>query len=228
MAGSSPFGNIPSEKKATLVIKKKSGDVKLPCHFNPEKYTVSREVMWARQPVIGKNVPPSEFMGGGASKTTLTLLFDTSTESSPKDVRDYTRKIWDATRIDEDNKNQVTNKGEPPRVIFIWGKSWSFEAIIHSLSEEFILFNEDGIPIRSNITVGLTQIVDDTSFGKQNPTSGGTPGKVYTVREGDRLDLIAAQNYGKATHWRHIAEQNNIDDPRKLKPGQRLILPPLS
>ncbi len=226
MAGA--FANIPKDKKAVIVIKKKSGDVTLSCHFNPENYTISRDIGWQPQPIKGQNVPVSEFNGGGPNKTDLSLLFDTSAEPAGKDVRDYTKKLWDATRIDEDSKHPVTQKGEPPHVIFIWGRSWSFEAVISSLSEQFILFNEDGIPIRSSIKIGLTQVIDDTTFGKQNPTSGGIPGKMYTVQEGDRLDLIAAQHYDKPMLWRLIAEYNEIDNPRNLVPGQHLIIPPLS
>ncbi len=227
MANPGSSGNIANDKKATIIIKKKSGDVKLTCHFNPERYTVSRDVDWQLQPIKGQNVAASEFRGGGPSRTTLTLLFDTTSEESVTDVRDHTKKLWDASRIDQDAKNNTTNKGEPPRVVFIWGRAWSFEAIINSISEEFVLFNEDGVPLRSNVTVSLTQVKDDTTFGRQNPTSGGTPGKVYTVREGDRLDLIAAQYYNKPMLWRYIAEHNDIDNPRELVPGQQLLIPEL-
>ncbi|HEX2914633.1 MAG TPA: LysM peptidoglycan-binding domain-containing protein [Chloroflexia bacterium] len=226
MTQDNSFSNIPSSKKATIVIKKKTGDETLTCHFNPEKYTITRTIGWQQQSIKGQNVPPSEFTGGGPSKMDLNLLFDTSFETTAKDVRTDTKKLWDATRVETDS-NDTSNKGQPPHIVFIWGRSWTFEAVITSLSEEFILFNEDGIPIRSNIRIQLTQVKDDTSFGKQNPTSGATPGKVYTVREGDRLDLIAAQYYKKPMLWRYIAEHNDIDNPRQLVPGQQLIIPPL-
>ena len=222
------FATIPNNKKAILMIKKKSGDVPLPCHFNPENYTISRDIGWQPQPIKGQNVPTSEFKGGGPNKTQLNLLFDTTMDKAVKDVRDYTKKLWDATKIDEANLHAVTQKGEPPHVVFMWGRSWSFEGVITSLSEQFVLFSDEGIPLRSNIQLGLTQVVDDTTFGKQNPTSGGIPGgKLYTVREGDRLDLIAAQQYDKPMMWRHIAEYNDIDNPRNLVPGSKLIIPPL-
>jgi nucleoid-associated protein YgaU len=69
--------------------------------------------------------------------------------------------------------------------------------------------------------------VDDTSFGRQNPTSGAIAGKIHLVREGDRMDLLANQYYKKPMLWRYIAEHNDIDNPRNLTPGTRLIIPPL-
>jgi len=50
---------------------------------------------------------------------------------------------------------------------------------------------------------------------------------MHVVRSGDRLDNIAAKEYGDAGNWRPIAEANNLDDPRRLQPGHVLIIPPL-
>jgi nucleoid-associated protein YgaU len=41
------------------------------------------------------------------------------------------------------------------------------------------------------------------------------------------LDWIAYQEYGAPAYWRHIAETNNLDDPKALYPGQILKLVPL-
>jgi nucleoid-associated protein YgaU len=47
------------------------------------------------------------------------------------------------------------------------------------------------------------------------------------VREGERLDWIAYQEYGRAAYWRHIAETNDLADPTDIRPGQILQLVPL-
>jgi hypothetical protein len=220
-------GGLPKDKKAVIVIKKKSGPEKrLTCHFNPTDYTISRDVTWQFKSVLGKDVPVADFQGGGSNKLTLKLLFDTTMEAgAPKDVRSDTKHLWDAAYIDTGSKDAVTNKSEPPHILFIWGTTWSFEAIITNISQEFTLFSDSGIPLRSNVTLSMTQVVDDRNFGRQNPTSGGIQGKIHVVREGDRLDLIANQYYSKPMKWRDIADYNNIDNPRLIKPGMRLVIP---
>ena len=45
------------------------------------------------------------------------------------------------------------------------------------------------------------------------------------VRAGDTLAGIAYAEYGNPNLWRAVAELNNIDDPMRLRPGQRLMLP---
>jgi hypothetical protein len=224
-------GAASNDNKATIIVKKSGSQVAIPCHFNPTDYTLTRSVSWKFDKAPGKDMPLATFQGGDKTTLTLKLLFDTSMEEGNKDVRDYTKHLWDAAMIDPGGKNATTGTGEPAHVVFMWGpatnRSWNFEAVVTNLTQDFILFREDGTPIRSNVTLALTQIKDEASFARQNPTSGGIPGEVHLVREGDRLDLLAARYYKKATLWRYIAEHNDIDNPRQLKPGQRLIIPPL-
>ena len=64
--------------------------------------------------------------------------------------------------------------------------------------------------------------------GKGGGGKGGDDTKTrrYTVEAGDTLARIALKFYGNPNKWRLIAHRNKIDDPRKLKPGTRLIIPP--
>ncbi|MHB8798902.1 MAG: LysM peptidoglycan-binding domain-containing protein [Thermoanaerobaculia bacterium] len=52
-------------------------------------------------------------------------------------------------------------------------------------------------------------------------------GKVHVVEKGDTLSAIAKQYYGKAGAYMKIFEANRdvLDDPDKIKPGQRLRIP---
>lgn len=64
-----------------------------------------------------------------------------------------------------------------------------------------------------------------TAPGKGNPTS--RPAAVtYVVKGGDTLAGIASRFYRNPDRWRLIADANGIRDPRKLRVGQRLTIPP--
>jgi nucleoid-associated protein YgaU len=43
----------------------------------------------------------------------------------------------------------------------------------------------------------------------------------------DALWLIAAREYDDPTEWTRIAEANDLDDPRKIEPGDWLQVPPI-
>jgi len=67
--------------------------------------------------------------------------------------------------------------------------------------------------------------------GKPAPIAPPPPGateeaRVVTVQKGDTLQKIAARELGDASRWRVLAEWNPGLDPKRLKRGQELRLPP--
>ncbi|HEY6057334.1 MAG TPA: hypothetical protein VIV06_04840, partial [Candidatus Limnocylindrales bacterium] len=61
---------------------------------------------------------------------------------------------------------------------------------------------------------------------KQNPTSGAIHSRAtHVMREGDSLASVAYLEYGDPALWRGLAAFNEIDDPGRLTPGTRLLLP---
>ena len=74
------------------------------------------------------------------------------------------------------------------------------------------------------MTVTLEELAGEAP--KQNPTSGGlVPHRVHELVAGDTLAGIAYAEYGNPNLWRAVADLNHIDDPMRLRPGQRLMLP---
>lgn len=197
------------------------------CMFNPTDYSFAKSVGWSETGERGGNVPTLEFTGGQPATLGLKLFFDTN--DTGEDVRTkYTNKLWDLAMVNKQKLDPKTGKGRPPRCTFEWGSAWSFEAVVTSIDTNFTMFLEDGTPTRATVNLSLKQAKDPGNFPAQNPTSGGIAGhKRYVVQQRETLDLIAAQEYGQASHWRHIAEANNIDDPMRIRPGTVLALPPL-
>ena len=48
------------------------------------------------------------------------------------------------------------------------------------------------------------------------------------MRDGERLDAIAHRVYGDARYWRPLAAANHLTNPRCLRPGTVLVLPPVA
>ena len=79
------------------------------------------------------------------------------------------------------------------------------------------------------VTYGITwfpqEAVKNQNKG-QNPTSRAAGAqRVHVVEPGDTIDLIASNEIGEPGDWRQLAEANQLDDPRRLRPGQRLMIP---
>ena len=65
-------------------------------------------------------------------------------------------------------------------------------------------------------------------FSNVEGGSSSTAAKIYEVVPGDSLSKIAKREYGNASEWTRIYEANRdvLDDPNKIKPGQKLKIPP--
>lgn len=200
---------------------------KLDVLFNPTEYSIKKDNQWKQKPVVGKNVPKLDFTGGGSRTLTMDLFFDVY-ETKGADVRDHVNKLWNLTMIDETKKNPKTKRARPPLCLLQWGPNWTFKAALTSLSVSYTLFREDGTPVRATAKVTLQEAEDDSEKKGTNPTSFAELGRrCREIRPHDTLALIAYEEYGASSLWRNIAIDNEIDDPKDLRPGQIISIPAL-
>ena len=202
------------------------------CLFNPTEYAFAKQNNWRSDSLTGNNVPVPSFEGGGVMTMSFQLFFDTykGEESQMQDVREYTEKLLKLMHIAPSTMNADPNakKGRPPICTFHWGNYWSFKGVFTSINLRFTLFTSQGKPVRATADVQMRQVEEEGTYPPQNPTSGGVGVRSsYLVQSGDTLDLIAYREYGDPTRWRPIADANELEDPRTLRPGQRLVVPDL-
>jgi nucleoid-associated protein YgaU len=223
---------MSAAQMAHAVIKTIDGEkIQVKCLFNPKEYSFAKSNSWPKDQKAAADTPVLNFGGGSPATLSMDLLFDTYQNprngGQSRDVRTvYINDLWKMMFVDKQLAEKKKNKqGRPPKVQFTWGKALSFEAVMTSLSVTFTLFLPDGTPVRASAKVAFQQ-VKDTKELPQNPTSGGLGGeRVRTVEEGDRLDLIAHEEYGDTAQWRLIAAANGITNPRNLRPGSTLVIP---
>lgn len=201
--------------------------------FNPSEYSISKSNKWEMKANKSGNVPKWEFGGGDPRTLQLELFFDASLPGGnvrPEDVRRRTNQLFKIMMIDPKLKGQSKNSkmGQPPKVRVYWGEDTKnyFECYLTSCQIKYTMFNDKGMPIRASATIQMKEVKDPEQMEGTNPTSVGEPGRrIRVVQEGDRLDLIAYDEYGDANQWRRIAEANGITDPLDLTPGTTLAIP---
>jgi nucleoid-associated protein YgaU len=211
--------------KAEIYNLDKPGSRPVEVMFNPKEYSFSKQNQWTEGQTPASNVPQIEFGGGRPATLTMQLFFDTF--ATKEDVREkYTDAIWEMTQIDPNLEDPKSRRGRPPMVRFQWGDSWSFDAVITSLKQNFTLFHHTGKPLRATLDISFQQVRDTARLRPQNPTSGGVGGeRVWRVQPGDTLTSIAHREYGDATLWRPIAEANGLTRLRDLPAGMTLVIP---
>lgn len=157
---------------------------------------------------------------------TIELFFDTTlTGSPPENVQQYTKKVFNLTqpRIGTEDKR-------PPRCKLVWGiiggKDSVFlpDGFLESVTKTLTHFLEDGTPVRATLNCTFREWADATKKKKaENPIDD----PVRIVKRGETLSSIANEEYGEPALWRIIAEENRLDNPRKITPGLVLTIPPL-
>jgi hypothetical protein len=203
--------------KAKIIAKRSNSEDTIPVLFNPNEYEISAGNKFNWQEIPGLSQPIAQFGSGSETTLSVTLFFDTYEQGT--DVRTYTKKISSLLDVDKDLH-------APPLCRFVWG-SLDFKGVITSITQKFTMFLDTGEPVRATLNVKF-QLAQSVTEQYQNiPRQSADRTKQRTVKQGDQLWHLAHEEYENSGMWRSIASANNIDNPRKLQTGKRLIVPRL-
>lgn len=194
-------------------------DTQIEILYFPTEYSIEKSNSFSEISIPGLESPYLQYVKGNAGTITLEVFYDTYEDNI--DVRDYTNKLSSLMDID-------TKLHAPPSLRFIWGMSSQepFNCVLEKVSTKFTMFNSDGIPVRARLNITLKGIKLELNDREKSLQSADRT-KLYIVKQGDSLWSIASMEYGNPGLWRHIADENNIYDPKRLRPGAKLVIPPL-
>jgi nucleoid-associated protein YgaU len=195
--------------------------------FNPTEYTVAKSAQWNRPTTKGaKSATKPDFQGVNPQTLQMEIFFDEYESGGNVTEKVATLLEWLVPTASSFSKDQP----QPPVLVFEWGVNdalKNFRGFLKSVSAKYTMFRTDGQPTRASANVSLEEVPHDAA--KTNPTSGAIAGRsTHVLREGDSLASIAYAEYGNATLWRGLAAFNDIDDPLRLKPGSRILVPTIS
>ena len=212
----SASGKLVSAVVQLLDGKSRPTDV-IPVLFNPEQYDLSKQIKYGSTEIAGLTTPVTQFASGDAETLSMELFFDTSEERT--DVRAATELLDQLVTVDGEQH-------APPRCRFVWG-SLVFTAVVERLEKSFTKFLPTGQPVRARVNVTFREYKTAKQQRDANPFFSSDTTSIRTVTGEETLWLIADEEYGDPGLWRRIAEANDIDNPRDLRPGQRLVVPEL-
>ena len=202
--------------KAKIINLDKSGD-DLTVLFNPKEFSIQKTVQWEPHKAPGLDLPEQEFTSGNPRVLSVELFFDTYEEK--KSVHEHTDKLQNYALVDPD-------KHRPPVVMFQWGQV-KFKGVVETLNLRFTMFLNDGTACRAVATVNIKESETAKEQLEKKPRNSPDHTKRRTVKMGETLALIAHEEYDDAAEWRRIADANGITDPKDVKPGTVLTLPPI-
>ncbi|GJG89718.1 peptidoglycan-binding protein [Gemmatimonadetes bacterium T265] len=194
--------------------------------FNPEEYSIAREVNYAQAAVPGLSAPLLQFAHGNMQTLEMELLVDTyeahpgpGATAAGDDVRPVVRRITDLMNVDPTTH-------APPVLLFTWG-TLTFTCVLARATQRYIMFRPDGTPVRARVQVSFNEFRNGDLEAKEVKRETADYSKLYVVGQGETLSAIAGRVYDDPAAWRPIAVHNGIDDPRALAVGRRLLVPTL-
>ncbi|MUT65926.1 LysM peptidoglycan-binding domain-containing protein [Paenibacillus sp. NEAU-GSW1] len=203
--------------KAKIIVERSSGQEIIEVMFNPTEYELDTANEFTDDEVPGLQTPLAQYTGGKETTLTMDLFFDSY--ELGEDVRKFTSKIANILDVDSDLH-------APPPCRFVWG-SLDFKGVLNSVKQRFTMFHESGVPVRATLSVSFTSTQSMKEQYQEIPRQSADRTKQRTVKLGDHLWMLAADEYDDPGAWRHIAEANGIDNPRELTPGRKLTIPRL-
>ncbi len=209
----------------------KSGGKSVTVQFNPESLKVSfaNQLVQADNAGAGDQSGPAarQFVGAGTTKLALQLWFDVGAQALEGanrvlDVRELTKHVAYFITPKADGAKFI-----PPGLRFLWG-SFQFDGFVDSLDESLEYFSDEGVPLRANVALAMSQQRIQEFSGRQGsppPSAGGISGlpagtnPLVQATRGATVQSIA-DSIGKGGDWQDLAQANGIENPRLLSPGQ--------
>jgi nucleoid-associated protein YgaU len=210
--------------KITVLAGGKEGQV-FEVLFNPSEYSFERSNTYKATAVPGLGSPLLQFVNGEADQLSMELFLDDYTDPpgaqpsvSQRSVEDRIKDLSGLLNIDRDLH-------APAPVRFSWGPL-EFTGVIEKLGRKVSMFQPDGTPARARLSVTFKEYrtLQEQLTSPRRESADKTKRRVVVGPEA--LWAIAAREYGDPARWRLIAEGNDLDDPRDIRPGQWLFVPP--
>jgi hypothetical protein len=216
---------MPLEK--AIVTNTVTGE-RIPVMFNPDEYTLNRDINYANAAIPGLSGPVLQFVSGNMQTLEMELFLDSYEQhkvgsavvnEAQSDVRLLTAKITDLMAIQPSTH-------APPVLLFSWG-SLAFTCVLARAQQRFIMFLPGGTPVRARLNVTFNEFRNVDLEAKEVKRETADFSKRYVVSEAETLSSIAGREYGDPRLWRVIATVNRLQHARRLPPGLRLLLPNL-
>jgi hypothetical protein len=211
--------------KATLTAKTDQSGREIPAaarqplevDFNPESLKVAiTNAMQANR--RRRRREPPQFVTDSTAKLAVELVFDTTTVGF--DVREITNQIALMMKPKGTAEQQQRRRGIAAIVIFEWG-TFLFEGYIDSFNETLDFFAAEGVPLRSTVSLSITE--QDDPFrapGGDGSTDVGlgddvlpTTAPPVPLGGGRSVDDLALQS-GDPSAAGRIAAANGVENRR--------------
>lgn len=200
--------------------------------FNPSSYKKAYANKYSCAQGIHSAGTSMKYSRSSPDKISLTFLFDGTGVKDFGAVHAFnvlTGKADVKTKIEDFLKATTVPDGkthEPQTLRLLWG-DLDFRCKLTSVDINYKLFDGSGDPLRAELSAEFKRYFTEEEwkklFNKQSPDV--THQRI--LKAGETLPMLCKQVYGKTKFYVDVAKANRISNFRSIKPGTKIIFPPL-
>lgn len=229
-----PDGNSRNATSETFIV-----------DFNPNTFTINNKIEFKKEEAKGKSggdptfdkVPPIEFSiefvidGTGVAiqnlpKKSSNAFSSARNSNSSQNKNDYVKnRIKELRKVTRPDINGDIHR--PNYLGVLWG-TFYIKCILTSLNITYNLFDRNGSPLRAKVNCGFLERKEPGLDARETMYESPDLTKHKSIKQSDRLPLIAKNNYDESFYYIQIAKANKLKNFRNLSPGTTLILPPMA
>jgi len=189
---------------------------------NPENYKVRDEQQYAVSDTVnGSSAQTVKYKGGAAGLFEITLFFDGTGVVTDEKVDDQIKKVKDLIYSYNGDIH------EPNYLKVYWGTQSLFQGRLKSWNRNYTMLDMDGTPLRAEATVVIIASVSAKKKALEEKKNSADLTHVRTVLAGDNLPLMCYRIYGDSSYYIKVAQHNELMHFRDLKPGDKIVFPPV-
>ena len=189
--------------------------------INPHEITLAYELEWDAAQGSGTTGSRMNFKKMKPGDMSLTFFIDGTGANGVK--ADVQKKIEEFQTVTGYN-----GKIHRPNYLkVVWGTLQVKRCVLKTASIAYKLFKPDGVPLRAVITAAFADNSDDQTRVAIAQDQSPDLTHIRLVKAGDTLPALCYDIYGDPSYYLEVARANRIDDFRRLKPGTRIVFPPV-
>ena len=202
--------------------------------YNPNTFSQNYRSVWVEETPQGGTAETQSYRRLKSDSVSFDFLFDgTGVSGVGNTAIELNPAVGEVGYVQEQiNEFLVITQGlngsthEPNFLQLSWG-TFIFNGVLESATVTYKLFHSSGAPLRANINASFKQSVSRTEQAATARLQSPDLTHFKIVKKGETLPLIAKNIYGDSKYYLEIARVNNLNNFRKLKAGQQLVLPPI-
>lgn len=190
---------------------------------NPNSISRKFEVEFEKTEAIGDTSGGSKFKRIKDETVDFTLQFDGTGIVDSKNI-DIAKQIQKLRNL----IGYFGNAHETSYLKLTWGETLkNFTCRASGMTVNYKMFKPNGDPLRAEVTLSFKHYSSPAKRQQDQDKQSPDLTHVKEVRVGDSLPVMCREIYDSTSYYLQIAKINNLVNPRYLKPGQKLIFPPL-